>query len=482
MPPSSRQLESSESRLLAVETPTALGHTSSLAILDAAAADHPIDGRLLTAEVEARLDELPVLRQCLMDVPLGLDRPWWRDDPGFDLNYHLRYIAVPDPDDASSLAQLVARIHDRPLDRRRPLWELYLISGLSGGRVALLSKVHLAALGSAQGNEIAAGLIGSSPELRGDPDEDSGWRPGPGPTTVQLVCSGWRNAMLDPFRVAQAIPSRLTNVPGLRALVNPALALLNQRTERSIVLPDEETITPRTSFNHRVGAHRRWAKVSLDFERIAAVRRSASVSTVDVLAALCAGALRWWLLEHDELPRESLKALVPLSVTDPDAIDGIAGAVIHLQTHRRKPDERLAAIHADIGAVVERHGGLPAAEIQGIGGGTPILGMIASRLLERSPLADRLLPPFNTVITSVPGPKQQQYALGAPVAEVYPVLGVVDGIGLHFGAMSVGDRLCLSLVADRDLVPDLDALAARLPEELTILERTVAAAAEDATA
>lgn len=482
MPPSARQLASAESRLLAVETPTALGHTSSLAILDAAAADHPIDGRLLHAEVEARLDELPVLRQCLTEVPLGLDRPWWRDDPGFDLDYHLRYIAVPEPDAASSLAELVARIHGRPLDRRRPLWELYLISGLSGGRAALLSKVHLAALGSAQGNEIAAGLIGPSAELRGRPDDDAGWRPGPGPTPVQMFCSSWRNTMLDPLRAARAIPSRLTNVPGLRAVVNPALALLNQRTERSIILPDDETITPRASFNHRVCSHRRWASSSLDFQRIAEVRRRAGVATVDVLAALCAGALRWWLLEHDELPREPLKALVPLSVSDPDATDGIAGAVVSLQTHRRKPDERLAAISAAIAQVVDRHGGLPAAEIQGVGGGTPILGMIASRLLERSPLADRLLPPFNTVITSVPGPKLQQYALGAPVAEIYPVLGVVDGIGLHFGAMSVGDRLCLSLVADRDLVPDLDALAARIPDELTILERAVASAGEQSGA
>lgn len=471
-----RQLRRGESRLLAVETPSALGHTSTLIVLDPSEASQPITGKLLTAEVAARLDSLPLLRQCLVDIPFGLDRPWWRDDPGFDLNYHLRYIAVPDPDDPTALAQLVARIHDRPLDRRRPLWELYLISGLADGRMALLSKVHLAAIGSSGGNEIAAGLLGSSKDLHSTADDELDamtWKARPGPSPVQLVFTTWRNTLLDPARSALAIPSRLTSVPGVRALVNPALALLNQRTQRSIVVPNDESVTPRTSFNHRVGPHRRWAPIVLELDRIAALRHRAGVSTVDVLTTLCSGALRWWLLEHDELPKEPLKALVPLSVSDPDAVDGLAGVVVSLHTHRRRPDQRLAAIHAEIGEAVVRHGAMPAAEIQGIGGGTPILGMIASRLLERSPLADRLLPPFNTVITSVPGPSDPHYALGARVEAIHPVLGVVDGVGLHIGAMSVGDRLCLSLVADRDLVPDLDQLAMRIPEELTILERTV---------
>ena len=475
-----RQLRRGESRMLAVESPSALGHTSTLIVLDASSTEQPINSAVLHGEVAARLDELPLLRQCLVDIPLGLDRPWWRDDPGFDLNYHLRYIAVPDPDDPTALAQLVARIHDRPLDRRRPLWELYLITGLADGRMALLSKVHLAALGSAGGNEIAAGLLGSSPPLSATTDDELdaiGWKARPGPSPWQMLFTTWRNTMLDPARSMLAIPSRLTSVPWVRALVNPALALLNQRTQRSIVVPNDETVTPRTSFNQRVGPPRRWAPVTLEMDRIADLRHRAGVATVDVLTALCGGALRWWLLEHDELPKEPLKALVPLSVSDPDAIDGLAGVVVSLQTHRRRPDARLTAIHTEIGEAGVRHGAMPAAEIQGIGGGTPILGMIASRLLERSPLADRLLPPFNTVITAVPGPSDPHYALGARVEAIHPVLGVVDGVGLHIGAMAVGDRLCLSLVADRDLVPDLDALAGRIPEELTILERTVPEAA-----
>ena len=159
------QMQRRHSRLLAIETPTALGHTSTLTILDASTAPHRINAPLLRREVEARLDELPMLRQSLVDVPLGLDRPWWRDHPGFDLDYHLRHIAVPDPDDPTSLAELVARIHSRPLDRYRPLWELYLISGLADGHVALLFKMHLAALAESTGNSLCAGLIGDSADL-----------------------------------------------------------------------------------------------------------------------------------------------------------------------------------------------------------------------------------------------------------------------------------------------------------------------------
>jgi WS/DGAT/MGAT family acyltransferase len=466
------QLGRGTARLLAIETPNALGHTSTLTIVDAARAPRRLDGTLLRQEVAARLDGLPMLRQSLVEVPLGLDRPWWRDHPGFDLEYHLRHIAVPDPDDPTSLAELVARIHSRPLDRGRPLWELYLISGLADGRAALLFKMHLAALVESTGNSLCAGLIGPSPDLLGtgaDPTAD--WEPAPGPTVHDLGTRAWLNALVDPVRTMTTVPRTLNSLPGFRSVLNPALALMNQRAQRSIVIAEQSGITPRTSFNGRIGPHRRWAGAELDLRRIAKVRSRFDVGTVDVLTTVCGGALRWWLLEHDELPRESLKALVPLSVTDPEAIEGIAGAVVSLSTNRHRIPERLAVVHEQIGEAVERHGAMTAAEIRGIGGGTPLLGIVASRLLERSPLAERLMPPFNTTITSVPGSQDTQYALGAEVVGIYPILGVVDGMGLHIGAISVGDRLCLSLVSDREQVPDLAALAARIPEEFELLER-----------
>lgn len=467
------QIERGQSRLLAIETPTALGHTSTLTVVDAANAPHRLDAALLRREVEARLDDHPMLRQSLAAVPLNLDRPWWRDHPGFDVNYHLRHIAVPDPDDPNSLADLVARIHSRPLDRSRPLWELYLISGLSGGRAALLFKMHLAALAGSTGNSLCAGLIGDSPELIGEPvDEPTSWMPQPGPTLHGIGTRAWLNAVLDPMRTLTTVPRTLNSVPGIRSLMNPALALMNQRSQRSIVIAEQSGIVPRTSFNTRIGAHRRWASTELDLKRIADMRSRFSVSTVDVLTAVCGGALRWWLLEHDELPCESLKALVPLSVTDPEAIEGIAGAVVSLSTNLHAVSARLAIVHEQIGEAVTRHGAMTAAEIRGLGGGTPLLGIVASRLLERSPLAERLMPPFNTTITSVPGTKHVQYALGAEITAVYPILGVVDGMGLHIGAISVGDRLCLSLVSDREQIPDLADLAARIVDEFEILEQS----------
>jgi diacylglycerol O-acyltransferase len=466
------QISRGHSRLLAIETPTALGHTSTLTIVDAANAPHRLNAALLRQEVNARLDDLPMLRQSLVEVPLNLDRPWWRDHPGFDLNYHLRHIAVPDPDDADALADLVARIHSRPLDRGRPLWELYLISGLADGRAALLFKMHLAALAESTGNSLCAGLIGDSPDLLGDPDGTvRRWVPQPGPTAHDIGMTAWLNAVVDPVRTLAAVPRVLNSVPGIRNVLNPALALMNQRAQRSIVIAEQSGITPRTSFNARIGPHRRWAGAELDLKRIAKVRSRFGVSTVDVLTAVAGGALRWWLLEHDELPRESLKALVPLSVTDPEAIEGIAGAVVSLSTNVHRIPQRLAVVHEQIDEAVNRHGAMTAAEIRGIGGGTPAIGIVASRLLERSPLADRLMPPFNTTITSVPGSKEPQYALGAEVTGIYPVLGVVDGMGLHIGAISVGDLLCLSLVSDREQIPDLADLAARFVHEFELLER-----------
>lgn len=466
------QIERGHSRLLAIETPNALGHTSTLTIVDAANAPHRLNAALLRQEVIARLDDLPMLRQSLVEVPLNLDRPWWRDHPGFDINYHLRHIAVPDPDDPESLAELVARIHSRPLDRGRPLWELYLISGLADGRAALLFKMHLAALAASTGNSLCAGLIGDTPDLIGEPgDELRNWVPRPGPSMHDIGARAWLNAVVDPMRTLAAVPRALNSVPGIRSVLNPALALMNQRAQRSIVIAEQSGITPRTSFNARIGPHRRWASAELDLQRIAKVRSRFGVDTVDVLTTVAGGALRWWLLQHDELPRETLKALVPLSVTDPEAIEGIAGAVVSLSTNLHRVTERLAVVHEQISEAATLHGAMTVAEIRGIGGGTPLIGIVASRLLERSPLADRLMPPFNTTITSVPGSKEPQYALGAEVTGIYPVLGVVDGMGLHVGAISVGDRLCLSLVSDREQMPDLADLADRFVVEFELLEK-----------
>ena len=466
------QIERGHSRLLAIETPNALGHTSTLTIVDAANAPHRLNAALLRQEVIARLDDLPMLRQSLVEVPLNLDRPWWRDHPGFDINYHLRHIAVPDPDDPESLAELVARIHSRPLDRGRPLWELYLISGLADGRAALLFKMHLAALAASTGNSLCAGLIGDTPDLIGEPgDELRNWVPRPGPSMHDIGARAWLNAVVDPMRTLAAVPRALNSVPGIRSVLNPALALMNQRAQRSIVIAEQSGITPRTSFNARIGPHRRWASAELDLQRIAKVRSRFGVDTVDVLTTVAGGALRWWLLQHDELPRETLKALVPLSVTDPEAIEGIAGAVVSLSTNLHRVTERLAVVHEQISEAATLHGAMTVAEIRGIGGGTPLIGIVASRLLERSPLADRLMPPFNTTITPVPGSKEPQYALGAEVTGIYPVLGVVDGMGLHVGAISVGDRLCLSLVSDREQMPDLADLADRFVVEFELLEK-----------
>lgn len=281
----------------------------------------------------------------------------------------------------------------------------------------------------------------------------------------------WLNAVVDPMRTLAAVPRALNSVPGIRSVLNPALALMNQRAQRSIVIAEQSGITPRTSFNARIGPHRRWASAELDLQRIAKVRSRFGVDTVDVLTTVAGGALRWWLLQHDELPRETLKALVPLSVTDPEAIEGIAGAVVSLSTNLHRVTERLAVVHEQISEAATLHGAMTVAEIRGIGGGTPLIGIVASRLLERSPLADRLMPPFNTTITSVPGSKEPQYALGAEVTGIYPVLGVVDGMGLHVGAISVGDRLCLSLVSDREQMPDLADLADRFVVEFELLEK-----------
>ena len=463
-----RQLTRDELRHVAAGRPPATGHATTVTVIDPARAAGAIDRSRLAREIEPCLAGLPALRRVVVEVPLRLDRPWWADDPDFDLDHHVGRATVPAPGGDRALAEVVATLHARPLDPRRPLWEAYLIEGLASGRVAILTKVHLAALADAEGADLLAALVTETPVRR--PASGPAWRPAPGPGAATMACRAWANALRDPARTLTSAPRRLRELPVARGLVNPALAVVTQRAaRRPIAAAGPDAPAPRAPFNRRIGPGRRWAPASVDLDRVRAARRVHGVRVLDVVLAMVAGALRWWLLRHGRLPAAPLRALVPMAVRGAAAPGGVDAVVIGLATDRSAPADRLRAISAEVGAAALGHGALPAAEL-GAGAGWPSLAATGTRLLLASPLIDRVAPVFNTAVTVVPGPAGPRFALGAPVEAVHPVPAVVDGIGLHIGAVSVADRMHFGLTADRELVPDLEALAGRLTAELEELE------------
>jgi diacylglycerol O-acyltransferase / wax synthase len=319
-----RQLTGLDAQFLALETPRQTGHVGGLAVLDPSTRPN---GSLELADVHnmiaERLPLLPPFRWRLKAVPFGLDYPYWIDDPDFDLEYHVRELALAPPPTDAKLAEQVARIFARPLDRARPLWEAYLIHGLQDGHVGLLTKIHHAAVDGVSGAEIMSTLLDLSPEGRElPPARDSS--PDREPGELEMLARGVLGTPRYFQRVLQGIPSTVPNledtpiigdVPGAKLVGRTTGRLARAlRRRESRVLERTELSRPRTSFNGRVSPHRRYAFGQLSLAEVKAVKNQCGCTVNDVVVTICAGAVRRWLIEHDELPDEPLVAQVPVSV------------------------------------------------------------------------------------------------------------------------------------------------------------------------
>src|SRR5215217_4686799 len=274
-----RQLTSLDAQFLGVETARTYGHVGGLAVYDPSTAPGgTMEVKDVCRMVSERLHMLPPFRWRLVGVPFGLDLPYWVEDPDFDLDFHIRESAVPPPGDDRRLAETVARIFARPLDRSRPLWELYLIQGLDGGRVAMLTKVHHSVVDGVSGNEILAVLLDSSPEGREIPPPDADARPERVPTEVEMLGRGLLGLPLQPLRALRSAPTalpNLTSLPGANAVpgvptIGRGMAGIRRRLgieQRDPAILEVTTARPpRTSFNRRISGHRRFSfgQLSLD--------------------------------------------------------------------------------------------------------------------------------------------------------------------------------------------------------------------------
>jgi diacylglycerol O-acyltransferase / wax synthase len=261
-----RQLTPLDAQFLAIETSRTYGHVGGLAIYDPSTAPGgKLDIPEICALVSERLHLLPPFRWRLAQVPLGLDLPYWTEDEDFDIDFHIRESAVPPPGDDGQLARTVARIFARPLDRSRPLWELYLIHGLEGGRVALLTKVHHSVVDGVSGSEILTVLLDPSPEGREiEPPGDDG-APGRSPSDLEMLGRGVAGLARQPLRALRSVPTalpNLTELPGANAFPGvPALSRALTGARRALGGPQDPGILevtgarpPRTCFNGPISA------------------------------------------------------------------------------------------------------------------------------------------------------------------------------------------------------------------------------------
>ena len=475
-----QQLSGLDAAFLALESSSMFGHVGSLCIVDPKTAAEPLTLERLTRVVAGRLPLVPPFRRRLVEVPLGLDMPYWIDDPDFDIEFHVRELALPAPGNDQQLRDQAARLHARPLDRARPLWELYLISGLSGGRVAIYTKVHHAAIDGVSGNDILGALLDVSPEGRELPFVE--WPHESEPGSLSLLARSVLSLARQPLRATRLSAELLRSLPSvLRSPAGPRLPFIGR--DPSAVLSRPSLRAPKTPFNAPITPHRRFAFCELSLSDIKTVKNAAGMTVNDVVMALSTGALRRWLEDHDALPDSPLVAAVPISIRTPEqagtAGNQISGMMAALPTQLASPLDRLQVVHESMRAAKEQHGALPADLLVDVTQfAIPALAGQAARLNERLRLLERANP-FNLFVSNVPGPNVALYFAGAELQAYYPLSAIADGQGLNITVISYRDSMFFGLIACRELVPDLDVMADYVAQELATL--LVATARQPAT-
>jgi diacylglycerol O-acyltransferase len=465
-----RQLTSLDAQFLAVETPRTYGHVGGLAVYDPSTAP---GGRLELADVcqlvSERLHMLPPFRWRLVQVPFGLDHPYWVEDPDFDIDFHIREAAIPPPGDDRTLGEVVSRIFARPLDRSRPLWELYLIHGLQGGRVGMLTKVHHSVVDGVSGAEILSVLLDLVPEGREIPEPD----PEPDgervPSDLEMLGRGVAALPRWPLRALRAVPStvpHLLDVPGVGRV--PGMHTFGRVASRlrgiAGAAPTDERVlemqtarVPRTRFNGPISAHRRYAFGSISLDTVKALKNELGITVNDVVVTLCATAVREWLDERGELPDDPLVSMVPVSVRAPHEVgefgNRVSMMIVPIPTDVDDPRERLMQAHEYLRGAKERHQAIPATLLTDATAFIPpaVAAMAARTTLD---IMGRLRPPLNLVISNVPGPRERLYCAGAQLEAHFPVSVITDGVGLNITAMSYRDHIDFGIVADRQMVGD----------------------------
>jgi diacylglycerol O-acyltransferase len=479
-----RQLTSLDAQFLALESARQTGHVGGLAVLDSSTAP---GGSLscgdLQTLIEERLPALPPFRWKLAEVPLGLDFPYWIEDPDFDLNFHVRELALPPPGADDQLADQVARIMARPLDRSRPLWELYLIHGLKDGYSAVLTKIHHAVIDGMSGAEIMGLLLDLTPEGREPPEpvQPPDVREKPG--QLEMLARGLLGVPRYPVRLLRSLPSTVPNVDEVPSIFGgiPGAGTVGRIASRVQGVMTDGTSrgrntwqAPKTKFNGRISPHRRFAFGQIALEDVKAVKNKHGVTVNDVVVAICAGAVRRWLVEHDDLPDDPLVAQIPVSVRTDEQIGTYGNRIMlmtaPLFTDEPDPVKRLQETHEAMVDMKERHKALPASLLQGANDLIPpAVFSRAAQLTFRLSTSRPGRPAWNLVISNVPGPQFPLYLAGARLVANYPVSVITDGMGLNITVMSYDGQCDFGIVADRDLMPDVHLMIGWLREELDAL-------------
>lgn len=466
-----RRLSGLDAAFLALETPHSTGHVGGLSILDPSTAPEPLDLDRFIGILEPRLAMVPVMRQRLAEVPFGLDQPVWIDDEHFDIEYHVREIALPRPGNDAQLAEQVARIHSRRLDRAKPLWEAYLITGLRKGLMAVYMKVHHAAIDGVSGAEMLRLLYDLTPEPQQMPPVD--FTPRPAPSSLRLGRDALLRLATRPFEATKIVTDALLAVPSLASMARPYVSGLLRRGDGANdgdVINVAPTLAPPTPFNGEISPHRKFSFRTVSLAEVKEIKNTFQCSVNDVVMATCAAALRRWLEENHALPDRPLVSMMPVSIRSQDDkdIDGnkVSAMLVAIPTHLADPMDRLREMQATTTVAKQSQAFIPQGLVdEVVDFSPPALTARAAKVWFASHLFNRV-PPFNVVISNVPGPPIPVYAAGARLLAHYPVSVVADGVALNMTVIGYDGGLHFGIIAARERVPDVDRINDFIEEEL----------------
>jgi diacylglycerol O-acyltransferase len=424
-------------------------------------------------QLAARLHLVPRFRQRLRFVPFGQGRPVWVDDPRLNLDYHLRYTALPAPGSEEQLRTLAARVFSQRLDRSKPLWEMWLVDGLEGGRFAIIGKSHHCLVDGVSGVDVSTVLFATTPEQDPAP-EPPRWEPGPEPSDTELLAGALTERVVDPAEI----------VRGLRALVRQprrVLGALRDGAEAIGALTGVGLAAPPSPLNVPIGSHRRFAWVRADLDDLRRIKDAHGGTVNDVVLAVVSGALgRYLRARGHSTAGQELRALVPVSVRaagERGALGNrVAAMMAPLPVGVIDPLERLGIVSeslADLKQSKQAVGAELLSELSDFA--PPTIVSQAARLQPQQRL-------FNLVVTNVPGPQFPLYLMGRRLLDIFPMVPLARRQALCVGIMSYDGSINFGLIGDYGAFGGLDSFAADLEEALAELTATVPGAARRRTA
>jgi WS/DGAT/MGAT family acyltransferase len=451
--------------MLYAETPEMPMHTMGVLLLERPA-EPPFDA--IRRVLKERMHLLPPFRRRLVEGPLQLGDPHWVEDPDFNLDNHLLRATIPAPGGMRELAEFVGEFASRPLDRSRPLWEVALVDGVRGGNVAVVAKIHHAAMDGGQLVTLLGHLFDVTPDGGTVPPSVREWTPDRKPSILWLAADTARSLATKPLHAMRAIAD---------------VAATIRETARSRRGNDDSAAhlfeAPATPFNGALTRHRSVALADVAFDDLRTIKRGFGTTVNDVVLAASCATLRSWLLAHGGLPGRPLVVNVPIAVRtagEEDAGNRMSMILVHLPVQTDDPVERLMAIHAETKRAKEEHGQVGGDVLQQF---TDVLTNVTvpwllthvMGLYSWSHLADRLPFFWNLVISNLPGPPVPLYCAGAEVLRIHPFGPVQQGSGLNLTVLSTADRMCFGAMACKEMVPDVEDIGIGFVDEIAVLKK-----------